>query len=49
MARCKGSVVFERSPVEEHSAAAVRRVVAARAIGRNVCAQEAALRWFELN
>lgn len=46
MARRKGSVVFERTPVDDHSAATIRQVIAARAVGRDACAQEAALRWF---
>ena len=34
------------SPLSEHSAVAIRQVIAARAIGRDAFAQEAALRWF---
>jgi len=46
IARRNGSVAFERSPIEEHSASVLGQVIAARSIGRDAIAQEAALCWF---
>lgn len=43
----KGSVLLGRSSIEKWSTSALNQVIAARGIGRNACAQEAALRWFE--